>query len=268
MGSEVNQLPLPIRLLNMAGKGVSAVGWQPITLEAEALVAKAAETTGLTDLGDNEFRKPFELLLDSLENEADLTLMGRMVARSDVLRLLENRLRIVDLFKQHPEIGEQAIERPLFVVGPPRTGTTIFHDLLALDADNRVPLSWETAYPVPPPESATYRSDPRIARVQAELDRVDKLIPEFRKMHPMGAERAQECVSITSHDFASMVFDTQYRVPSYEDWVAEHDMQSALRFHRKFLQLLQWKVPGKRWVLKSPQHVWHLEYLLREYPDA
>ena len=84
----------------------------------------------------------------------------------------------------------------------------------------------------------------------------------------MGAQRPQECVSITSHDFASMVFNTQYRVPDYEDWVMASEMRSALRFHRRFLQVLQWKTPGKRWALKSPQHIWHIEHLMREYPDA
>jgi len=154
------------------------------------------------------------------------------------------------------------------VVGPPRSGTTIFHDLLAMDPDNRVPLAWEAAYPLPPPETATYRSDPRIARVQADLDRVDQLLPEFKKMHPMGAERAQECVSLVSHDFTSMIYFVQFFVPTYDLRVMESDMHSALKWHRRFLQVLQWKAPGKRWALKSPQHMWHLEHIHREYPDA
>ncbi len=268
MSNAANTLPLPIRLLNLAGRGVGALGIQPINLEADALLQRAEKNTGLADFGDDGFRQPFNRLLRSLENEAQLTLMGRLMARSDILRLLENRLQIVDTMTRHPEIEQQPIERPIVVVGPPRTGTTIFHDLLALDADNRVPLSWETAYPCPPPESATYRTDPRIARVQADLDQLDKLLPEFKKMHPMGADRPQECISITSHDFTSMVFDCQFRVPAYEDWMNEADVSSAFRFHRQFLQLLQWKTPGKRWALKSPQHLWHLGALLDEYPDA
>jgi hypothetical protein len=84
----------------------------------------------------------------------------------------------------------------------------------------------------------------------------------------MGAQRAQECVAITSHDFASMIYQVQFNVPTYDRWVAEHDMTSAFRWHRRFLQVLQWKAPGKRWALKSPQHLWHLEHVHREYPDA
>jgi hypothetical protein len=254
--------------MNLAGEGARKIGLQPIKLSVESLLEKAQANTGLSDFGGDEFREPLALLVECLEKEAKLSLMGRLVARGDLLRTLENRLRLVELFDQHPEIAAQPIERPIFVVGPPRTGTTIFHDLLALDPDVRVPLTWEACYPLPPPETATFRTDPRIARVQADLDRVDQLIPEFKKMHPMGAERAQECVAITSHDFASMIYQTQFDVSSYDGWMLDHDMRSALRWHRRFLQVLQWKAPGKRWALKSPQHLWHIQHVHREYPDA
>jgi hypothetical protein len=252
--------------MNLAGEGAGWIGLRPVRLSVDSLLEKATANTGLTDMGGDEFREPLTLLVESLETEANLSLMGRLVARGDLLRTLENRLRLVDLFRQHPEIAGEPIERPIFVVGPPRTGTTIFHDLLAMDPDIRVPLTWETCYPLPPPETATFHTDPRIARVQADLDRVDRLIPEFKKMHPMGALRAQECVAITAHDFASMIYQTQFDVSTYDRWVLGHDMRSALRWHRRFLQVLQWKAPGKRWALKSPQHLWHIQHVHREYP--
>jgi len=261
-------LPLPVRLMNLAGEGASWIGLQPIKLSVESLLEKAMANARLTDFGGDEFRRPLALLIDSLEKEANLSLLGRLIARGDLLRTLENRLRMVDLFRRHPEITEQPVEHPIFVVGPPRTGTTIFHDLLAMDPDIRVPLTWETCYPLPPPETASFHTDPRIARVQSDLDRVDALIPEFKQMHPMGAERAQECVAITSHDFATMIYQTQFDVSTYDRWVLDHDMRSALQWHRRFLQLLQWKAPGKRWGLKSPQHLWHIQHVHREYPDA
>ena len=261
-------LPFPLRLMNLAGEGARRIGWQPIKLDVDGLLEKAAANTGLVDFGDDEFRKPLALLIEGLEKEANLSTMGRLVARGDLLRTLENRLRLVDLFRQHPEIAELPVARPIFVIGAPRTGTTIFHDLLAMDPSNRVPLTWETSYPLPPPETSTYKTDPRIARVQADLDRLDQILPEFKKMHPMGAERAQECVAITSHDFASMIYQTQFEVSTYDRWVLAHDMRSALRWHRRFLQVLQWKAPGERWALKSPQHLWHIEHVHREYPDA
>jgi hypothetical protein len=254
--------------MNLAGEGVRRIGLEPIKLNVDGLLEKAAANTGLTDFGGDEFRQPFALLIEALEKEAHLSTMGRLVARGDLLRTLENRLRMADLFREHPEIAEQPVTRPIFVIGAPRTGTTIFHDLLAMDPDIRVPLTWETSYPLPPPETATFRTDPRIARVQADLDRVDQLLPEFKKMHPMGAERAQECVAITSHDFASMIYQTQFDVPNYDLWLLDHDMRSPLRWHRRFLQILQWKAPRERWALKSPQHLWHIEHVHREYPDA
>jgi PIN domain nuclease of toxin-antitoxin system len=268
MTANAQPLPLPVRLMNLAGKGASLIGLQPVKLGLESLLETARANTGLTDFGGEEFRQPLALLLESLENQANLSQMGRIVARSDLLRTLENRLGMVELFRSHPEITEQPVERPIFVVGAPRTGTTIFHDLLAMDPNNRVPLSWETCYPLPPPETATFKTDPRIARVQSDLDRVDQLLPEFKKMHPMGAERAQECVAMTTHDFASMIYQTQFDVSNYDRWVLDHDMRSALQWHRRFLQVLQWKAPGKRWALKSPQHLWHIQHTHREYPDA
>ncbi len=261
-------LPLPVRLLNLAGRGANAIGLQPINLGLEKLLQTARDNTGLSDFGEEDFRKPLALLLDSLEKEANLSLLGRIIAKGDLVRTLENRLGFVELFKKHPEIAEQKIERPIFVVGPPRSGTTIFHDLLVMDPDNRVPLTWETARPLPPPEAATYRTDPRIAQAQSDLDNVDKLLPQFKTMHPMGAERAQECVTLTSHDFTSMIYFVQFFVPTYDRFVIESEMRSALKWHRRILQVLQWKKPGKRWALKSPQHLWHLQHIHREYPDA
>ncbi len=268
MSEHVHKLPMPVRLMNLAGEAVRRVGFHPIELRVESLLEKACANTGLSDFGGDEFRAPLALLVDGLEKEAQLSLMGRMVARGDLLRTLENRLKLVELFKAHAEIAEQRIERPIVVVGPPRSGTTIFHDLLEMDPGNRVPLTWEVCYPVPPPEVATFTTDPRIAQVQADLDRVDQLIPEFKKMHPMGAQRAQECVAMLSHDFASMMYQTQFNVSTYDQWVVRHDMRSAFEWHRRFLQVLQWKAPGERWVLKSPQHLWHIQHVHREYPDA
>jgi hypothetical protein len=158
---------------------------------------------------------------------------------------------------------------PIVIVGQGRTGTTILHDLLAQDPATRVPLTWEVDRPCPPPETATYETDPRIAEVDAITSGVELLIPGFLAMHPMGARLPQECVRITVSDFRSVMFPTQYRVPSYGRWVLyEADMAPAYRWHRQFLQHLQSRHPARRWVLKSPAHIWCLRALLDEYPDA
>ena len=124
------------------------------------------------------------------------------------------------------------------------------------------------AHPFPPPQTATYRSDPRIRQVEEELAGVDRLLPDFRYMHPMGAELPQECVALFSHDFVSMIFDVQFRLDQYQAWLVQEDMGEVFRNHRRWLQLLQWKCPADTWVLKSPQYLWNIDDMLREYPDA
>ena len=132
-----------------------------------------------------------------------------------------------------------------------------------------MPLTWEVELPCPPPETATYDTDPRIAEVDARLAGIDLVLPGFRAMHPMGARLAQECVRITALEFRSFIFPTQYRVPSYARWLLDDaDMAPAYQWHRSFLQHLQFRHPATRWVVKSPGHIWHLGALLGEYPDA
>jgi hypothetical protein len=197
-----------------------------------------------------------------------LTPFGRLVARRDLGRLLENRLRMHDFFQRHPEMGEVGIQRPLFVIGLPRTGTSILHELLAQDPANRVPMTWEVMFPWPPPERASYETDARIAQVEAHLRGVDRVIPGFRAMHRMGARLPQECVALTAHDFASLIFHTSYRVPGYQRWLDRADLRPVYASHRRWLQYLQWRCPAERWVLKSPGHLWALDSLLAIYPDA
>ncbi len=239
-----------------------------VRLDEASLLARATRNTGLDDFGDAGFREPLRRLLESLEHEAELTLLGRMIARNDVVRLLENRLHMRETFKRHPEIGEHPIRRPLFIIGLPRTGTTILHELLAQDPANRVPLSWEVMHPWPPPERETYESDPRIAQVEKHFEGVDRILPGFKRLHRMGALLPQECVGLMAHEFATILFHTTHNVPSYQAWVEQADLRPVYASHRRQLQYLVWRCPAERWVLKSPQHLWTLEALLAVYPDA
>lgn len=260
------RLPLPVRAFNVAARPL-ARAW--LSLDGEALLREASRRAQLEDFGDPGFREGLARLLGALEGEAELTPLGRVIARRDVLRLLTNRLEMNAWRARHSEIGAERVERPIFVIGMGRTGTTILHDLLAQDPANRVPHSWEVARPCPPPERGHADDDPRIAEIDAELAGTDRLIPEFKKMHPMGARLPQECVAITAHEFASMLHQTTYRVPSYAAWLHEQaDLAPVYAAHRRFLQLLQWRWPGERWVLKSPGHLWALGSVLKEYPDA
>lgn len=262
------KLPLPVRLLNRTVAALGPLGSSLIKLDPAALMKTASRDTGLHDFGSDYFRDPLQRLCSSLEGDARLTALGRIIAKQDMLRLLRNRLQFVDLFKRHPEIADQPITDPIFILGMPRTGTTSIHELMALDPQFRVPLSWEVAYPFPPPRTETYRTDPRIAQVESELSRIDQLLPQFKDMHPMGATLPQECVSLFSHDFVSMIFDVQFRLNEYQSWLLQEDMGEVFRNHRRWLQLLQWQCPAEAWVLKSPQYLWNIDDLLREYPDA
>jgi hypothetical protein len=239
-----------------------------VRLDEASLLARARQRTGLDDFGGEAFRDPLRRLLAAVEHEAALTLLGRVITRADVLRLLENRLRMTDTRARHPEIDAGEIRRPLFVVGLPRTGTSILHELLAQDPANRVPMTWEVMHPWPPPERATYETDPRILRVERHLAGVDRIIPGFKAMHPMGARLPQECVALTAHDFATMIYHTTHNVPSYQAWLDGADLRWVYASHRRQLQYLQWRCPAERWVLKSPGHLWALDALLAEYPDA
>lgn len=268
MSAATHALPLPVRALNGVGGLLARGGLALPGLDEETLLARARRATGLDDFGDPWFRAPLRHLLASLEGEAALTTLGRIIARTDLLRLLENRLRIVDAHRRHPEIGAAPVTRPLFVVGLPRTGTSILHELLGQDPANRVPMSWEVMHPWPPPERATYDSDARIAAVDKHLAGVDRLIPGFKSMHPMGAMLPQECVALMQLDFASMVWSTTHRVPTYQAWLNQADMRPLYASHRRQLQYFQWRCPTDRWVLKSPGHLWMLDALLAVYPDA
>lgn len=240
--------------------------------DRERLVTSAMEATGSDDaalLGDDGWQAGLDLLLDDLVHEARLTDLGTEIALGELVHYLSTRLRVHEWRRDHPELATQPIERPIVIVGQPRTGTTILYDLLAQDPQLRAPLTWEVDAPVPPPDPATYETDPRIAESQATLDMVDLVLPGFTDFHPLGAQLAQECVRITGGEFKSMIFPTQYRVPNYNTWLLhDADLASAYRYHRRFLQHLQALQPPQSWLLKSPAHLWHLGALVGEYPDV
>jgi hypothetical protein len=244
-----------------------------MTFSVDDILDEAARRTdGLDDLGDGPFVEPLARFLDSLEREADLNELGRLIARERALGHTVNRLNYVDDRKRFPAIADERIEAPVFIVGFPRTGTTILHDILAQDPDSRAPITWEVMFPSPPPEAATFDTDPRIARSAALLPTPETETERdrrFKAMHPMGAELSQECVMLMGEAMCTPLFHNQFDVPSYEDWVDhEADWAPVYGFHHKQLQHLQWRNRRDRWVLKTGAHMWGLEHLLRTYPDA
>lgn len=254
--------------INQLGRSLLASGGTGVPLDVDSLVAEARRNTGLDDFGDDGFREPLAVLCDSLENEAKLTLVGRILARTDVVNLLENRLQIADTYSKHPEIHDEVVEAPLFIIGLPRSGTSILHELLAQDPAHRVPLSWEARFPCPPPESATYETDPRIAMAEDVFTFWNELVPEYQSMHEMGAKIPCECIWLTAHSFVCEEFLGRQQLPSYGAWYGQADLRPAYAIHRQLLKLLQWKHRRERWMLKAPSHMAALDVLLEEYPDA
>jgi Sulfotransferase family len=243
---------------------VTAERFQP-----DRLVEQACEMAGCEDFGaDDSWRDGLALLCDGLASEARLSDLGVEIAVLDIVRALTSRLHITKWRNENPAVAAEPITRPIFIVGQPRTGTTILFDLLAQDPALRPPLTWEVDNPYPLPRPETYDTDPRIAETQATIEMSEQIVPGLLAFHPMGALVGQECVRITAGQFCSMIFSVQYRLPTYYRWLLyDADHRPAYAYHRMFLQHLQSGVPGQ-WLLKSPAHLWQLDALVAEYPDA
>ncbi|HTX53737.1 MAG TPA: sulfotransferase [Candidatus Baltobacteraceae bacterium] len=255
-----------VRAINLGGRFVSPNILGRLT--ADGLLAAARRNTDFDDFGPPAFDEPLRRLLDSVEAEARLNPMGRMATRHDLIRLLTNRLRMEQDRQRNPGIAAETIRRPIIITGLPRTGTTLLHALLALDPANRVPLTWETVYPSPPPEAATYRTDRRIAIVNGQIRWFHRLVKGFNRIHPVDASLPEECLVITAHAFLSYQFETTHRLPTYLDWLEAQDLRPTYEIHRRFLQHLQWRCPGERWVLKAPAHMFDFAAMFSVYPDA
>jgi hypothetical protein len=233
---------------------------------AEDLVAQARHRAGLADFGATPFRDALEVLLHSCREEAALSLFGRVAIRWDSVRFLSNLLRLRAEELRAPEILDLPIEGPILIAGLPRSGTTFLHSLLALDPANLVPRVWQLIHPYPATPAGADRRPRQVAR---QLRLFAMLAPEFRRLHPITADSPQECSEITAHVFASLRFDTTYRIPSYRRWLDRTGHRDAYRFHKRFLQHLQHQSGGNgRWVLKCPDHIFALPAIREVYPDA
>jgi hypothetical protein len=261
-------LSVTSRSLRIADSIADMAGFLRRPLRMEDLVARAQREAGHTDFGDIGWIEPLRRFLAACSApEADLSLIGHLATRWDVVRFLSNLLRFHAEEAEHPEIAAQRIDRPIFITGLPRSGTTFLHRLMMADADNRAPLVWETIFPWPDRNGP----DRRVARVARQLAMFEWIAPEFRALHPLDATSPQECSEITAHVFRSLRFDTNYHVPSYRRWL-DADVRRhlpAYRFHRRFLSHLQYQDrTTRRWVLKCPEHVFALRAIRTVYPNA
>lgn len=239
------------------------------------VVAGATDAAAMLDSFDlsPEIREGVRPGLDAMVRALDATPGLTSAGHANGLALLQDNLRrlaAVDAdHRRYPEIGEVEIDRPVFILGLPRCGTSLLHALIGGDPDVRTPMSWEVANPSPPPEAATFATDPR---AQAFDDYVAATFvgpfADMLKAHPIGAWIPQECGMILETSFQSLNPLTQYKMPDYYPWYLQQDSQFAYRVHKMFLQQLAWRNPRARWVCKVQEHAYHLPALFSVYPDA
>ncbi len=195
--------------------------------------------------------------------------MGRIRTRSEILQLLEARLQIEDAYSKHPEIEDETITQPIVIVGQGRAGTTLLQNLSNAHPDNGAPLHWEMVFPCPPPEAATYDTDPRIEKAHALIDQWNRVTPTFASMHEFAGGIPMEDNVTMAMNFMSITWmDCFGQVPSYDAYVMQQDIRPTLRWLERVLKLLQWKNPRRHWVLKDPMHLDRMGPLLEVFPDA
>ena len=256
---------LPVRLFNGFGALLEKTRARSTPLSATDLIETAKRRSGLNDFGHSDFFEALSRLLHSCQDEAQLNLIGKIALKVDVLETLSARLQMERDRQLYPNIARQEIHQPLFIVGLPRSGTSVLHRLLGADPEHRSPLMWEVRAPSPPTRHDQKR---RIRRATQSCNFFNWLVPTFGHVHSVGAEVPQECVSLMTPTFLSDQFDAMYYVPSYRTWFFRQDLRPAYEYHRRFLQHLQFRRAARRWILKAPTHMFAMPALLSVYPDA
>jgi len=258
-----------LNFINGTGKIFKKVGINPFKLDADAIIIKAKKKAGYNKQliqAETGLRE----LIHSINTEANTNPFGSLAIKGLLERTLYGRYKIEQTLAENPEIELSEIEQPVFIIGMPRTGTTILHALIYEDPVHRAPLAWECLLPYPPPTPENFRDNDQLKTVTKEFGQLFKLVPDFLRKHYMAADSPQECLGINAFDFNSFQMSAQAYIPTYMDWFAhEADRLQTMRFHKRFLQFLQsGGVKGERWLLKSPVHLMRLPELFEVYPDA
>ncbi|HET7074178.1 MAG TPA: sulfotransferase [Mycobacterium sp.] len=240
--------------------------WGP---RSDELVRRACERAGLDDFGGDSWREGLQLLVDSVESTPGVNPGGRDFVYGQFVDALWNRLRVVDYLRRHPEVAEERVERPLVILGLPRTGTSLASYLLDQDPQRRSLLTWEAENSVPPSTHESLRADPRCLKKKAELEILAEGLKaaNIPMVHWDEADGPTECVFVQNQDFKSYLWEAFMPNSAYADWLLETDMTSAYAYERSVLQLLQSRAPGT-WSLKMPSHAVHIEALLATFPDV
>ncbi len=271
MGNEIRIDDLAAPVLNDIQKMGIEFGESTTTeLSVDAICEAAVAKTGLDDFGPEDFRGRLQVQLDSINADPDRTGLGRMLIFGDDLKYASNRLRIRELLKQHPEILDIEIEKPVIVIGLPRSGTTNLVNLLAADSRFRSMPLWESYEPVPDPREETPADgvDPRWTRCQGQWEAMQAGAPFIAAMHPMNPDHVHEENELMAPDFSNYNLEWVARVPEWRDYYLAQDQTPHYEYLKTVLQILQWYRPRERWVLKSPQHLEQIGPLMSVFPDA
>jgi hypothetical protein len=234
----------------------------------EDLHASASRITGLTDFGPDDYREGLSVLVDSYTRDAELTPLGYQVKRAFLRGALVARQLSEAAWARHPEHVDVPIERPIFVTGLPRTGTTALHRLLTVDPTHQGLELWLTEVPQPRPPRHTWEADPVFQHIEAGYQRHHVEHPEFMGVHHMSAGQVEECWQLLRQSMTSISYECLAHLPTYSSWLARQDWTDAYRRHRRNLQLIGLPDRDRRWVLKNPSHLFALDALFAVYPDA
>lgn len=240
-------------------------------LDRDALLAAAIKRAGVSDFGDRWFIEPMTRYLDAANAEARLTAEGAAGLREVVVKGLVSRLRMVEDIRRHPEILDEQVDVAGIILGLPRTGSTIFHRLLA-HAPGMTAIRWYEAQNFAPfPEDQPGQPDGRRAYARAMIDGWLAAAPELASIHPLDPEAPDEEILILGQMFVSTMVEAMAFIPSFAQWLNTYDQSKGHEDLKTILKYLQWQDPsrrGKRWVLKSPSNLPYTELAARAFPDA
>lgn len=257
--------------MNSLGRQLRRWGWKrPLTVEG--ILDSACRYTRLSDWGDERFHDPLRVLVQALEEEAELTPLGRIFARGSLRHFAANRLWVLQYVKNHPDALEQPLPRPLFVVGLPRTGTTLLYNLLGQDSSRQPLRLWEALQPAPSVDLAAGKRDFRRFKAKSLVHVLNRWgAPKLRSVHALEPDGPEECTSLMLNTFVSPAFYLLGRIPGYIDWLRGRGREMlpwAYAEYRTYLQVLQHQGRQAGWLLKSPAHSFGLQALWSVLPDA
>jgi len=237
-------------------------------LDADVLHAQASADTGLHDFGPDDYRERLDVYLSALRDIDGLHAAGVVNFYAQLLQVLKNRLLLSDLLSRHPEIDDIELRSPVVIAGLPRTGTTHLHNLLAVAPTFRTMPYWESVEPFPLPAEVGVEPDPRRTRMDVAVGVINTVMPHFALMHEMTTDHVHEEIQLLANDVSTMLFETLAEVPRWRDYYRTHDQTPHYQYLARQLKAMQFLRGGRRWLLKSPQHLEQVRVLDRVFSDC